>query len=56
MYKIKYKANKEVDRFKARLIAKCHGQQEGPDYHDIFLPIAKMVIVICFIALAVSKK
>nr|XP_016470342.1 PREDICTED: uncharacterized mitochondrial protein AtMg00820-like [Nicotiana tabacum] len=55
VYKIKYKANVETERFKDRLISKGYSQQERLYYHDIFSPAVKMVTVRSVIALAVSK-
>nr|XP_009787038.1 PREDICTED: uncharacterized protein LOC104235061 [Nicotiana sylvestris]XP_016486293.1 PREDICTED: uncharacterized protein LOC107806618 [Nicotiana tabacum] len=40
VYKVKHKANSEIDMYKARLVAKGYTQQEGLDYHET--PIAKM--------------
>lgn len=40
IYKIKYKANGKVERFKARLVAKVYSQQEELDYHDTFSLVA----------------
>ncbi|GKC18696.1 ribonuclease H-like domain-containing protein [Tanacetum coccineum] len=55
VYKIKYKSDGEVERYKARDVAKGFGQKEGVDYEDIFSPVVKMSTVRCFISMAVQK-
>lgn len=55
VYKIKYKENREVGRFKERQVAKGYSQQEGHDHYDTFLTLTKIVIVTCVIACVVSK-
>ncbi|XP_015072692.1 uncharacterized protein LOC107016883 [Solanum pennellii] len=56
VYKIKHKANGEVERYKTRLVAKGFNQKEGLDYTGTFSPISKTVIVQSVVALAAAKK
>ncbi|XP_038879273.1 uncharacterized mitochondrial protein AtMg00810-like [Benincasa hispida] len=54
VYKVKYKQDGTVDKYKARLVAKSYNQQEEIDFSDTFSPIAKIVTVKVFFALATS--
>ncbi|GKA24510.1 putative RNA-directed DNA polymerase [Tanacetum coccineum] len=53
--KIKYRANGEIERYKARLVAIGFSQKEGLDYEEKFSPVVKKVIVRCVLYLAVQN-
>ena len=55
VYKIKYHHNRSIERYKARVIVLGNTQDEGEDFHETFIPIAKMTIVRCLLSIAVTK-
>ncbi|MCO5601663.1 hypothetical protein L7F22_055786 [Adiantum nelumboides] len=48
VYKLKRKLDGEIDRYKARLIAKSYAQQKGISHGETFAPTSRMTTV-CFL-------
>ncbi|CAH9116972.1 unnamed protein product, partial [Cuscuta epithymum] len=55
VYKIKYKSDGTIDRYKARLVVCGNRQVQGIDYDETFAPVAKMVTVRTMLAIAASR-
>ena len=55
VYKIKYKSDGSVERYKARLLEKGYAQNYGLDYEETFNLVAKMTTMRTIIALAFHK-
>lgn len=55
VYKVKYKDDGYVDRYKAKLVAKGYNKVEGVDFTDSFSPVAKVVTVRIFLAIAATR-
>ncbi|GJU32691.1 ribonuclease H-like domain-containing protein [Tanacetum coccineum] len=55
VFKIKYKSNVEIERYKARYIVKGYNQKKRIDFDETFSPVVKIVTVRCVINLAVQN-
>ena len=56
VFKLKYKSDGSIDRYKARLVGKNFHQQPGLDYGETFSPVIKPTTIRTVCSLAVSKE
>jgi len=55
IYKIKYRSDGTIERYKARLVVLGNRQQEGVDYDETFAHVAKMSTVRVFLGVAAAR-
>ena len=56
IYKTKYKANGDVDRYKARLVIKGCAQVHGIDFQETFSPVVKYDYIRVILAITAARK
>lgn len=55
VYRIKYRSDGSIERYKARLVIHGNRQQAGIDFSETFAPTVKLVTVRAFLAVAAIK-
>jgi hypothetical protein len=56
VYRIKYKEDESIERYKARLFTKGYTQREGIDYDETFAPVATMTTLRTTLAIAAKMR
>lgn len=52
VFKLKYKANGEIDKYKARFVARGCSQQKGFDFYETYAPVAKLTTLRILLSIA----
>ena len=55
IYKTRFNENGEVDKYKAKLVAKGYTQQHGVDHTEVFAHVARMEKIQLLAALAAQR-
>lgn len=56
VFKIKRNGKGEIEKYKARLVARGHTQKAGIDYEEIFAPVSRNEIIRTLLAVAVEEE
>ena len=52
IFKVKRKADGEIDRFKARLVAQGFSQEHGVNYQEVYAPVVRYSSIRCILAIS----
>ena len=55
VYRIKYRADGSIERYKARLVAKAFNQQPGINFNNTFSPVNKITTIRLLLSIVVSS-
>ena len=56
IYKIKIRSDGSIERYKARLVAKCFTQEYEIDYEETFALVARISSVCALLTVATTRK
>lgn len=56
VYRIKHKANGDIDRYKARLVARGFSQRAGLNYNETFSPVARFDTIRSVLSVAANEQ
>lgn len=56
VFKIKLTQDGQIEKYKARLVARGHIQEEGIDYEEVFAPVARYEIIRSLLAAAANEE
>ncbi|PKI38682.1 hypothetical protein CRG98_040919 [Punica granatum] len=56
LWRMRYKRWQNIEQYKVRLKAKRFTQVEGTDFHETFVPVAKLVTVLCLLTVSLARQ